>query len=100
MQGAEGPICRKLNTAAEMHGKSGLEGAVLKKSPNTAVTKKPFLHIYNRIMEQDEEVEFVVTGAMTNLAILLKAFPDLKHKIRGVTIMGGAIGLGNWTPAA
>ena len=42
----------------------------------------------------------MVTGAMTNLAILLKAFPDIKHKIRGITIMGGAIGLGNWSPAA
>lgn len=51
-------------------------------------------------MEQGEQIEFVVTGAMTNLAILLKAFPDLKHRIRTVTIMGGAIGLGNWTPAA
>lgn len=41
-----------------------------------------------------------MTGAMTNLAILLKAFPDIKVKIRGITIMGGAIGLGNWSPAA
>lgn len=37
---------------------------------------------------------------MTNLAILLRAFPDIKDKINGITIMGGAIGLGNWSPAA
>ncbi len=37
---------------------------------------------------------------MTNLAILLKAFPDIKEKINKVTMMGGAIGLGNVTPAA
>jgi pyrimidine-specific ribonucleoside hydrolase len=41
-----------------------------------------------------------VTGAHTNLAILLKAFPDIKTKIKRITIMGGAIGLGNWNPAA
>lgn len=51
-------------------------------------------------MRQEEKVEFVVTGAMTNLAILLHAFPDVKERIKGVTIMGGAIGLGNWSPAA
>jgi pyrimidine-specific ribonucleoside hydrolase len=37
---------------------------------------------------------------MTNLAILLKAFPDIKNRIFGITIMGGAIGLGNWSAAA
>jgi len=51
-------------------------------------------------MNQGEKIDFVVTGAMTNLAILLKAFPNLKSKINSVVVMGGAIGLGNWTPAA
>jgi pyrimidine-specific ribonucleoside hydrolase len=51
-------------------------------------------------MEQPEPIDFVVTGANTNLAILLKAFPDIKTKIKRITIMGGAIGLGNWNPAA
>jgi len=37
---------------------------------------------------------------MTNLAILLKAFPSLKNKINSIVVMGGAIGLGNWSPAA
>jgi pyrimidine-specific ribonucleoside hydrolase len=49
---------------------------------------------------QGEQVEFVVTGAMTNLAILLLAFPQIKTHIRKITLMGGAIGLGNWSPAA
>lgn len=37
---------------------------------------------------------------MTNLAVLLKAFPDIASRINGITVMGGAIGLGNWSPAA
>jgi inosine-uridine nucleoside N-ribohydrolase len=37
---------------------------------------------------------------MTNLAILLRAFPDIQDKIKAITVMGGAIGLGNWGPAA
>jgi len=51
-------------------------------------------------MSQPEPIDFVVTGAMTNLAILLKAFPDIKTKIKAVTVMGGAIGKGNVSPAA
>ncbi len=37
---------------------------------------------------------------MTNLAILIKAFPEVLEKIEKITIMGGAIGMGNWSPAA
>jgi pyrimidine-specific ribonucleoside hydrolase len=51
-------------------------------------------------MACEDRVEFVVTGAMTNLAILLRGFPDIRDRINAVTIMGGAIGLGNWSPAA
>ena len=56
--------------------------------------------MYKKIMAQEEKIYFVVTGAMTNLAILIKAFPKILTKIKGITIMGGAIGLGNWSPAA
>jgi inosine-uridine nucleoside N-ribohydrolase len=37
---------------------------------------------------------------MTNLAILIKAFPLILYHLSGITIMGGAIGLGNWSPAS
>ena len=51
-------------------------------------------------MNHDKKVDFVVTGAMTNLALLLKTFPLIKKQLNGITIMGGAIGMGNWSPAA
>ncbi len=51
-------------------------------------------------MEQSEPIDFVVTGANTNLALLLRVFPDIKQKIKRITIMGGAIGVGNKSPAA
>ena len=100
IRGASAPLCRKLEVAPSIHGESGLEGATLLHSPHSAIQDKPFLQIYNSLLAQPEKVEFVVTGAMTNLAILLRAFPDIKEKINGVTIMGGAIGPGNWSPAA
>ena len=37
---------------------------------------------------------------MTNLAILIRAFPDIITKLSGITIMGGAVGIGNMTPSA
>jgi inosine-uridine nucleoside N-ribohydrolase len=37
---------------------------------------------------------------LTNLCILLLAYPNLKSKISKIVIMGGALGNGNITPAA
>ena len=42
----------------------------------------------------------MVTGAMTNLSLLMKVFPKIKTKIKQITIMGGAIGRGNWSAAS
>ena len=36
-------------------------------------------------MSESEKIDFVVTGAMTNLAILLNAFPDIHEKIKAIT---------------
>jgi inosine-uridine nucleoside N-ribohydrolase len=100
VKGSATPLCRKLESAAEYHGELGLEGAVLERSPFQAISDNPFLYLYNAIMGQSDKVEFVVTGAMTNLALLLRTFPDVKQQLSGVTLMGGAIGQGNWSPAA
>ena len=37
---------------------------------------------------------------MTNFALIIKMFPNILDQIVGITIMGGAIGMGNWSPAA
>ncbi|KAL8676891.1 MAG: hypothetical protein Q9224_007242, partial [Gallowayella concinna] len=36
----------------------------------------------------------VATGALTNIALLFATFPELAEHIRGLSIMGGAIGNG------
>jgi len=47
-----------------------------------------------------ERMHIVPTGALTNVALLLKLFPESKDKIASITLMGGAIGIGNRGPCA
>jgi len=42
----------------------------------------------------------VATGCFTNVAIMLKTFPEVEKNIEQIVVMGGAIGYGNVTPAA
>ena len=52
------------------------------------------------LRESAEPVTLVATGPQTNVALLLNSHPELHGKIARIVIMGGAMGLGNWTPAA
>ena len=52
------------------------------------------------LRESEEPVTIVSTGPQTNVAALLLAHPELKEKIARISLMGGGIATGNWTPAA
>ena len=83
-----------------MHGSNGLGGIELPKSPKKSIKEKSFEKIYHRIIEHPGKVSWVNTGSLTNLCILLLAYPDLADKFDKIVMMGGAMGKGNITPAA
>ena len=51
-------------------------------------------------LPEGQQVTFIETAPMTNLALLLRVFPEVKDKIRRIVFMGGAVKGGNVTPAA
>ena len=52
------------------------------------------------ISASSEPVTIVATGPLTNVGALLILYPELKPKIAHISIMGGGLAFGNWTPAA
>ena len=62
--------------------------------------------IISKVMESPGEISILAVGPLTNLAISIIKQPELKEKIRQVTILGGAFGReptfgrGNITPVA
>lgn len=51
-------------------------------------------------MGNKNKIVYICTGTLTNLALYLQKIPNFKDKISMVSLMGGAIGTGNITPAA
>jgi hypothetical protein len=47
-----------------------------------------------------EKVVLVATGSLTNVALLLAVYPEVKDLLKEIVIMGGAIGSGNTSPSA
>ncbi|MBV7314494.1 pyrimidine-specific ribonucleoside hydrolase RihA [Shewanella sp. NIFS-20-20] len=98
--GAQKPLHRPLIIADNVHGETGLDGPVLPE-PNFAAQSMPAWELMaNKLRESLQPVTLVPTGPLTNIAILLTLYPELKPKIAQIVLMGGAAGVGNWTPAA
>jgi inosine-uridine nucleoside N-ribohydrolase len=52
------------------------------------------------LSESPEPVTLVATGPLTNVALLLRTWPELMPRIREVVLMGGSLGAGNVEPLA
>jgi len=95
--GAARPFCRKAVHAPNIHGSTGLDGTTLLPGPAAEAVTRPnaVLAMRHALLEQPKgKVWLVATGALTNVALLLAAFPEMVGHIRGLSIMGGAIGGG------
>lgn len=99
-QGNQTPLVKPLETAPEVHGKTGLDGADLP-DPDFQVQKMTAIELIAKVLrESNEKVTLVVTGPMTNAALFLRVYPDLaRERIDQIVFMGGAMGLGNWRPS-
>lgn len=93
------PLLKPLETAGNVHGKTGLDGADLP-DPDFEVQPLTAIELIAKTLrESNTPVTLVVTGPMTNAALFLRVYPELKDKIERIVYMGGAMGLGNWTPS-
>ena len=99
-KGAEHPLTSDLMNAPSVHGESGLDGPALPEPEVKTVDMGAVQLMSDVIRDSGEPVTIVSTGPLTNTAALLLAHPELKEKIGRISLMGGGIGFGNWTPAA
>ena len=98
--GRAAPRVRDLSTAAVMHGERGLAGP-LPVTPSSGPSELTALEMIEQVLtEATEPITLVATGPLTNMADVVEQLPHLHHMIRELVIMGGAVELGNWTPAA
>ncbi|MBM6829211.1 nucleoside hydrolase [Anaerotignum lactatifermentans] len=86
--------------APTVHGESGLDGPALPE-PAYPLLEMDAVSLMAKLLEESEEpVTLIPTGPLTNVAALLLAYPELKAKIARISLMGGGVQYGNWTPAA
>jgi inosine-uridine nucleoside N-ribohydrolase len=96
--GAERPLIEEPKHASFVHGESGLDGADLPE-PSHGPAGTNAVDFIIETCRSTEGVWLVPVGPMTNIALALRAVPDLAGRIAGISLMGGGT-FGNRTPAA
>ncbi|HWP21299.1 MAG TPA: nucleoside hydrolase [Candidatus Cryosericum sp.] len=98
--GRNKPLLADAMNAPSVHGASGLDGPVLPE-PKRKPLELDACDLMAKVLEESEEpVTLIPTGPLTNVASLLLLYPRLKNKIARISLMGGGIRHGNWSPAA
>jgi len=100
-KGAEGPLLYDLETAEFVCGPDGLAGSDLPPPQGRHEDGHAVDFIIRTLRASDEvAVTLCMLGPLTNLALALRIAPDIKSKVKRIVLMGGAMNLGNITPAA
>lgn len=96
--GADRPLVVAPIHGDYIHGASGLDGADLPE-PHTPLDGHDAIAFIIETCRANDDVWLVPTGPQTNIALALRAAPDLTDRIAGVSFMGGG-SYGNRTAAA
>jgi inosine-uridine nucleoside N-ribohydrolase len=84
IRGCSEGLCQKITTCAIIHGQTGLDGTDIPEHPEYKTLIKEqdenFLwNIYKKITDVNRPVTLIATGPLTNIALLLKVFPQVFH---------------------
>lgn len=94
--GASGPLIRPLIDASNVHGVSGMEGYDFEEPSYDLVLKENAVNaMYHEIMSSPTPITLVPIAPLTNIALLLKVYPEVRNKIGEIVMMGGTAGRGN-----
>jgi len=99
-RGMDRPLVRPAKHAPNIHGESGLDGPSIPEPDIEPVPQHAVDFLIDLLLNSDGDITLVPTGPLTNIATAIRREPAILPKIKAVSLMGGAIGLGNTTPAA
>ena len=98
--GCPRPMVRAPVTAEAVHGPSGIDGADLPEPSRPAEEAHAVDFLVQTLAEAPHPVTLATLGPLTNVALAIIKNPSILDNVDEIVAMGGAVGLGNVTPAA
>lgn len=98
--GAVRPLIEPARSASHVHGADGLGGVVLPPASRWAVGEPAVEMMRRLILGHPEPVTLIALAPQTNLALLLRTYPEVAERLERIVFMGGSASVGNATAVA
>jgi pyrimidine-specific ribonucleoside hydrolase len=99
-RGADRPLLEPARDARHVHGEDGMGDLGLPDSRRAPVDMHAIELMRTTLEAAPRPVTLVPLAPMTNVALLLRAYPHVGENIERIVFMGGAAAIGNATAAA
>jgi pyrimidine-specific ribonucleoside hydrolase len=102
-RGAARPLLQPVRTAPHVHGADGLGDLDWPRSTRTTDSRHAVELLRDVLLDAartGERVTLVPLAPMTNIALLLRTYPEAAAGLAEIVFMGGAAGIGNATASA
>ncbi|WP_105975928.1 nucleoside hydrolase [Streptomyces geranii] len=100
-RGAARPLIEPARHASHVHGQDGMGDLGLPApTTRTAVDVDAVTLLRREILASPRPVTLIPTAPLTNIALLLRTYPEVTRNIERIVFMGGAVTTGNATPVA
>lgn len=98
--GAPRPLLEPPRASSHVHGADGLGGVALPSSSRRVEPVAAVELMRRLILEQESPVTLVALAPQTNLALLLRTYPEVVGNLERIVFMGGSASVGNATAVA
>lgn len=99
-RGATRPLLADPCYADLVHGTDGLGDLGLTRSTRTPDPRHAVTFLRETILGSPRPVVLVATAPLTNIALLVRTYPEVRENLERVVVMSGAMGPGNATALA
>lgn len=100
-RGSSQPLLTDIIDASVVHGESGMEGYPFPEVNQQDLASKHAVEaMRTELLNHSEPITLIPIGPLTNIALLLSTYPEVKDYIKEIVLMGGSSGRGNVTPLA
>lgn len=96
--GASHPLIQDPYIADDIHGANGLADYEFPEPQHPVLPVHAVEAMRQVLMDSEEPVTLVPVGPLTNIALLLRMYPECMEKIDRIVLMGGTTERGNVTP--
>ncbi|WP_284139285.1 MULTISPECIES: ribonucleoside hydrolase RihC [unclassified Virgibacillus] len=94
--GANRPLIKAPIDASNIHGETGMDGYEFEEpEPNKLLSDHAVNAMHKEIMSSKEPITIVPIGPLTNIALLLRLYPEVTTNIQEIVLMGGSASRGN-----